>query len=90
MEKKKFHSFEFGGYFRMNTIQEIEASLLSLNTDELHHIERVIHNLYRVRNEPVIYDDVYGIWTEYDQTSAALEVFELLDKQEDIKRNANA
>jgi len=74
----------------MSTIQEIEASLPSLSTDELHHIERVIHDLYRVHNEPVIYDDAYGIWTEYDQTSAASEVFELLDKQEDIKRNANA
>lgn len=74
----------------MSTIQEVKASLPSLSTDELHHIERVIHDLYRARNEPVIYDDTYGIWTEYDQTSAASEVFELLDKQENIKHNANA
>ncbi len=74
----------------MSTVQEIEASLLNLSTDELHHIERVIHDLYRVRNESVIYDDAYGIWTEYDQTSAASEVFGLLDKQEDIKRDVNA
>ncbi|MBI4531452.1 MAG: hypothetical protein HY709_07995 [Candidatus Latescibacteria bacterium] len=72
----------------MSTIQAIAASLSRLSTDELHHIERVIHDLYRARHEPVIYDDTYGIWTEYDQISAASEVFELLDKQEGIKRNA--
>ncbi|MFQ6043179.1 MAG: hypothetical protein ACE5PV_20180, partial [Candidatus Poribacteria bacterium] len=32
----------------------------------------------------------YGIWTECDQISAASEVFEILDKQEDIKHNADA
>ena len=73
----------------MNTIQEIEASLPGLSTDDLHHIERMIHDLYRARHESVIYDDTYGIWTEYDQISAASEVFELLDKQEDIKHNAD-
>jgi hypothetical protein len=74
----------------MNIIQEIEASLPSLSIDDLHHIERMIHALYRARHEPVIYDDAYGIWTEYDQISAASEVFEILDKQEDMKHNDNA
>jgi len=73
----------------MTTIQEIEASLPSLSTYELHHIERMIHDLYRARHEPVIYDDAYGIWTEYDQISAASEVFEIFDKQEDIKHDAD-
>ncbi len=74
----------------MSTIQEIKASLPNLSTDELHYIERVIHGLYRARNESLIYDDAYGIWTEYDQTSAASEVFKLLDKQEDVEHYANA
>ena len=66
----------------MLTVQEIEASLPNLSTDELQHIERVIRDLYRARHETIIYDDDYGIWTEYDQNSVAVEVFELLDKAE--------
>ena len=66
----------------MHTVQEIEASLPNLSTDELQHIERVIRDLYRARHETIIYDDDYGIWTEYDQNSVAVEVFELLDKAE--------
>ena len=66
----------------MRTVQEIEASLPNLSTDELQHIERAIHDLYRVRRERIIYDDNYGIWTEQDQNSVAVEVFELLDKAE--------
>ena len=65
----------------MRTVQEIEASLLNLSTDELRHIERVIRDLYRARHETIIYDD-YGIWTEQDQNSLAAEVCELLDKAE--------
>jgi len=74
----------------MSTIKEIEALLPSLSTDELHHLERVIHALYRARNEPIIYDDAYGVWTAHDQASAASEVFELLDRQEERKHDANA
>ena len=66
----------------MLTVQEIEASLPNLSTDELQHIERVIRDLYRARHETIIYDDDYGIWTEQDQNSVAAEVFELLDKAE--------
>ena len=66
----------------MLTAQEIEASLTNLSTDELQHIERVIHDLYRARHETIIYDDDYGIWTEQDQNSLAAEVFELLEKTE--------
>ena len=74
----------------MSTIKEIEASLPSLSTDELHHLERVIHALYRARNEPIIYDDAYEVWTVHNQMSAALEVFELLDRPEARRHDANA
>ena len=66
----------------MRTVQEIEASLTNLSTDELRHIERVIRDLYRARHETIVYDDDYGIWTEQDQVSVAAEVFESLDKAE--------
>lgn len=67
----------------MRTVQQIAASLSTLTTAELHHIEQVIHDLYGVRHEPIIYDDDYGIWTEYDQVSVASEVFEMFDKAEE-------
>jgi len=73
----------------MHTIQEITAVLSNLSTDELHHIERTNHNLYRARCEHIIYDDDYGIWTEQDQISAAAAVFNLLDKEEDLEDNAS-
>ena len=73
----------------MHTIQEITAVLSNLSTDELHHIERAIHNLYRARCEHIIYDDDYGVWTEQDQISASAAVFNLLDKEEDLEDNAS-
>lgn len=66
----------------MHTVQEIEAVLPNLSTDELQHIERVIRDLYRARHETIIYDDDYGVWTEWDQNSVAVEIFGLLDKAE--------
>ena len=66
----------------MCTIQKIMTALPKLSTDELYHIEQVIHDLYRARHETIIYDDDYGIWTERDQISTAAEVFESLDKVE--------
>ena len=66
----------------MRTVQEIEVSLPNLSTDQLQHVERVIRDLYRARQEPIIYDDDYGIWTEQDQNSVAAAVFKLLDKAE--------
>ena len=74
----------------MRTIEEIAASLPMLTTAELHHIERVIRDLYRVRRAPIIYDDDYGIWTEYDQVSVASEIFELLDEVERQEDKTNA
>lgn len=71
----------------MKAVAEIEAELPDLRTEELHHIECVIHELYRRRKERVIYDDAYGLWMTEDQTSAASEVFTLVDKEEE--QNAN-
>ncbi len=73
----------------MPTIQEIAAALSNLNTDELRHIEQVIHNLYRTRDDYIIYDDNYGIWTEHDQNLAAA-VFRLLEREEVSDDNANS
>ena len=72
----------------MHTIQEITAVLSTLSADKLHHIERSIRNLYRVRHEHIIYQDDYGVWTEQDQISAAAAVFNLSDKEEDLEDNA--
>ena len=74
----------------MHTIQEITAALPNLSTDELQHIERIIRDLYRARYETIIYDDDYGIWTEQDQVSTAAEIFQLLEKEEDLKDDVDA
>jgi hypothetical protein len=71
----------------MKAVAEIEAKLPDLHTEDLYHIECVIHELYRRRNERVIYDDAYGFWMTEDQTSAAAEVFALFDKQEEQDAN---
>jgi len=67
----------------MKTMVEIEARLPDLSTEDLHHIECEIRELYRKRNDRVIYDDAYGIWITEDQTSAVSEVFALFDKEEE-------
>ncbi len=74
----------------MYKIHEITDALQKLSTKELIHIEKVIHNLYRIRDEPIIYDDDYGIWTEQDQNLAASEVFRLLDKEEVSDNNVDS
>ena len=66
----------------MRTIQKIIAALPNLSTNELRYIEWVIHDLYRARHETIIYDDDYGVWTEWDQNSVAAEGFDLIDKTE--------
>jgi hypothetical protein len=63
----------------MSKITEIKASLSELSTKELLGIERSIHELYKQRNETIIYDDSYGVWTETDQASAASKVFAILE-----------
>ena len=69
----------------MTSIQEITSILPKLSTNELQSIEHAIHVLYRNRNENIIYDDVYGIWTDYDQNLASAEVFKLLDMEEELR-----
>jgi hypothetical protein len=74
----------------MKTVTEIEATLPEMPTEDLHHIELVIHSIYRKRHERVIYDDAYGVWLEDDQTSAAAEVCAVLDEQEEDRGDAGA
>ena len=74
----------------MSTIQEITAALSNLSTDELQRVERAIRDLYRARHETIIYDDGYGIWTEQDQVSIAAEVFQLFEKEENLKEDVDA
>ena len=57
----------------MTTIQEITSILPRLSTEEFNQLN-TIHALYRNRNENIIYDDVYGIWTDQDQNLASAEV----------------
>jgi hypothetical protein len=74
----------------MKTVAEIESSLLEMPTKDLHHIEATIHQIYRNRNERVIYDDAYGVWLAEDQTSVAAEVFGLLEQHEEEAGDAEA
>jgi hypothetical protein len=67
----------------MSTVAEIKAALPKLGDDELQQIEQTVHQLYRARGTPTIYDDAYGVWTEGDQVSAAAEAFQMSDKPED-------
>ena len=67
------------------TMQEIQATLSELTSEDLQKLEGEIHKLYRQRKDPVIYDDAYGVWTEDDQASVADAALSILDAQE----NAN-
>ena len=66
----------------MSTVGEIQAALPTLGNDALRQVEQSVRQLYRARNAGIIFDDVYGVWTEADQASAAAEVFEMLDREE--------
>ncbi len=68
----------------MTTIQEITSILPRLSTNELQSIEHAIHVLYRDRNENIIYDDVYGIWTDQDQNLTSTEAFRIFDMEEEL------
>jgi hypothetical protein len=76
-------------YDIMKAVSEIEATLAGLSTEDLHHVEVKIHELYRSRHERVIYDDAYGIWLEDDQASAAAEAFRLIDEEEEGRAGAD-
>jgi hypothetical protein len=66
----------------MTALAKIESTLPTLSSKELRQLERAIHCVYRERNEPILYDDAYGVWTEDDQASAAAEVFMMLEDAE--------
>jgi glutamine synthetase adenylyltransferase len=66
----------------MSTVAEIKAALPNLANEELRQVEETLRQLYRERKAGIIFDDAYGLWTEADQTSAAAEVFQMLDHEE--------
>jgi len=66
----------------MSTVAEIQAALPNLDNNELSQVEQTLRQLYRARKAGIIFDDVYGVWTEADQVSAAAEAFALLDREE--------
>ena len=70
--------------------KEIQAALSGLSTRELYLIERSIHEMYRKRNENILYDDAYGVWTEEDQSSAAAEAFAIISDQEKAEKDDNS
>ncbi len=69
---------------QMTTIQEITSILPRLSSEELQSIEQAIHVLYRDRNVNIIYDDVYGIWTDQDQNLTSAEAFRFLDEEDEL------
>lgn len=66
----------------MSSVAEIREALAKLSTPELREIEEAVRSQYRSRKDALLYDDIYGIWTEDDQTSAAAEAFALMDREE--------
>ena len=66
----------------MSTVGDIQAALPHLSNEELRAVEQAVRQLYRHRNAGLLFDDVYGVWTEADQTSAAAEAFALFDRAE--------
>ncbi len=66
----------------MSTVAEVKSALANLTLPELRQVEQAVRQLYRERHPGIIYDDAYGIWTEDDQVSAAVEAFRLMDQEE--------
>ena len=66
----------------MPTVEEIAGMLPRFRPEELHLLECKIRDLYRQRDQRLLYDDAYGLWTMEDQASAAAEVFSMMDEQE--------
>ena len=65
--------------FVMSTLAEIKEALPKLTTEELMHVESLLHKLQRQRGNGILYDDAYGVWTEDDQASVAAEAWDVLD-----------
>lgn len=66
----------------MSTVAEIQAALPQLSREELAALDAALREQFRARKIGIIYDDSYGVWTEDDQTSAAAQVFDILDSDE--------
>lgn len=66
----------------MSTVREIQAALPQLTGAELQAVDAALRDQFRARKIGILYDDAYGVWTEEDQASAAVEAFALLDQQE--------
>ena len=74
----------------MSTVAEIQAALPKLENEELRQVEQAVRQLYRQRKAGIIFDDAYGIWTEDDQVSAAAEIFQMLDGEENPNDSTQA
>ena len=74
----------------MSTVAEIQAALPKLDNEELHQVEKTLRQLYRERKAGIIFDDAYGVWTEADQVSAAAEVFQMFDREEEHRDSTKA
>ncbi len=66
----------------VSTLNEIQAVLPRLTTEELRVVDAAVRAQFRARKVGVVYDDAYGLWTEEDQASAAAEAFGLMDGEE--------
>lgn len=67
----------------MSTLNEIEAALSQLTTEELRRVEQAVHQQYRQRQDGILYDDSYGVATEADLIASAEEAFLAYDKEEE-------
>ena len=66
----------------MSSVAEIREALAKLSTAELREIEEAVRSQYRSRKDAILYDDIYGVWTEDDQASVAAETFASMDREE--------
>ena len=48
---------------------------------QLRAVHAALRERFRARKVGILYDDAYGLWTEYDQASAAEKAFALLDQE---------
>lgn len=67
----------------MSTLNEIEAALSQLTTEEFRRVEQAVHQQYRQRHDGILYDDSYGGVTEADLIASAEEAFLAYDKEEE-------
>ncbi len=66
----------------MSTVADITKALDQLDVEQLLQIEGRIHALHREKTNGIIFDDEYGLWTEEDQASAAVEAWAVLEAAE--------